>query len=100
MDEYLYMFLAEGVAKAHSRYRDGARHSMMILACGEAQDPAQQSAVSLATEGGWTFVDMKRGKQIDDPDWVEDETLRAAAEEALETGGAIVVYADEIPADS
>ena len=100
MDEYLFMFLAEGVAQGHARYRDGARHSMMIFACGGVLDGARDSAAAFASRGGWTFVDVKRGKQIDDPDWIEDDALRTAAEAALENGPALVVYADEIPADS
>jgi hypothetical protein len=45
---------------------------------------------------GWLLPQIKRGKQVSDPDVIQDDVLRSAAEGALPDGNCIVVYKDEI----
>jgi hypothetical protein len=97
--EYLFMFLAEGIAENHPRCRTGARHSLMIFATGPTQDDARVSAIRFASEEGWSFVHVKHGTQIYDDEIIADDMMRDAAEEALGTGYALVTYTNEIPSD-
>ncbi len=69
----------------------------MIFATGGTLDDARDLAIRFALDGGWGFVRVKRVTQIYDTAAIEDETLRETAEEARETGCALVVYTDEIP---
>jgi hypothetical protein len=97
----LFMFLAQGVAQEATGYRPGARHALTIYVSSDALENARPQATELASEAGWLHVEIKREKVIgSDTATISDETLRSAGEHAIETGGAIVVYADEIPADS
>lgn len=95
------MFRAEGVAQQASNYRTGARHALMLFATGPSLDLARVEAVTGATGRGWTHIEVKREKELDDDVTnITDEVLRSAAEFALLEGNAIVVYAQEIPLDS
>jgi len=93
------MFVAEAVADEGSTYRRGARHALMLFATGASIEDAQQKAVEGAEQVSWSFVTVKRGKAIDGPDF-DDETMRGAAEHALDSGSAMIVYQDEIATDA
>lgn len=101
MIELLFAFTAQGVAEPSSCYRPGARHPLMIFATARTIEDAQSKAAAHATEEGWSHVSLKRGKEISgDTTLISDESLRAAADAALQSGASIVVYRDEIPLDS
>ena len=100
MSEPLFMFLAHGVAAETTSYRAGARHALMLYAKGTDITAARLVAVAGAASNGWTFVDVQREKEIDaDPSVIDDDVLRSAAEDAVKTGSAIVVYGQELPLD-
>lgn len=96
----LFMFLVHGVAASDCDYRSGARHALMIFATGPALDAAQSTAVKFVTGKGWTMIEPRRATEIVDEEIITDDTLRAAAESALEHGSAFVVYGDEIGPDA
>jgi hypothetical protein len=101
MTTQLFMFLAQGVAQQATGYRPGARHAFMIYVSSDDLENARPRATELASEAGWLHVEIKREKAIgSDTATISDDTLKSAAEHAIEAGGAIVVYADEIPANS
>lgn len=95
------MFLAEGVAGSEGRYRTGARHAFIAFVASSDLQSAQQRAKRYSAEKGWTFVVVKRGVELAaDTSLIEDDILRSAAMDAQSNGAAIVVYADEIPANA
>jgi hypothetical protein len=101
MREPLFMFLAHAVAAENRLYRAGARHALMLYATGGDIAQARAAAAAAAQGNGWNFVAFKREKEIDrDPSLIEDDVLRAAAEDAVRVGHSIVVYRDELALDS
>lgn len=101
MTSHLMMYLAEGVAETGSKYRAGARHCMMIFVCTASIDTAADEAARAAERNGWAHIEIQRGKELDpDPSVIDDDILRDAAEGAIFSGSAIVVYADELPHNS
>lgn len=101
MNDQLFMFLIHGVAERATGYRPGARHVLMIYAAARSFEAAQRQASEFGAEKGWTHIEFKRGKEISTNTMlITDATLRSAAEAALQSGGALVVYADELPGDA
>ena len=101
MIDQLFMFLIHAVADHAADYRPGARHALMLYAAAHSIEAAQHRAIDFAVEKGWRHIEFKRGKEINsDLDLIKDDTLRSAAAKALESGAALVVYADEIPIDA
>lgn len=97
----LYIFSAQAVVSESSRFRVGARHPLIIYATEQDIDAAQLKAVEFAENKGWSFIEVQRRKQIDDDtSLIDDEINRAAAQDASKRGCGIVVYRDEIPANS
>lgn len=95
------MFLAHAVAAENRSYRAGARHALMLYATGGDIAQARSAAAVGAEEKGWNFIAVQREKEIDiDPSVIEDNVLRAAAEDAVRVGHAMVVYRDELALDS
>ena len=100
MIDQLFKFLANGVVERASGYRPGARHPLMFYAAERSLEAAQQRASDFGGKKGWAHIEFKRGKEISrDTQLIADETLRSAAEKALQSGVALVVYSVEIPAD-
>lgn len=101
MMDHLRMFLVHAVADHAADYRPGARHALMLYATAHSIEAAQHRARDFAAAKGWSHIEFRRGKEINsDPDLIEDDTLRSAAAKALQSGAALVVYADEIPVDA
>ncbi|MBF9151866.1 hypothetical protein [Novosphingobium jiangmenense] len=99
MEEYLFCFTAEAVAQDETGFRPGARHALMLWITASDEQTARARGVSAVEDKGWLLPRITRGTQICDPDLIEDDVLRQAAESALTDGAAIVVYADEMTAD-
>ncbi|MDO7842580.1 hypothetical protein [Sphingomonas immobilis] len=100
MTASLFMFLAKGVATNNAKFREGARHALMLFGSGSNTVAARSAAISGAEGKGWRFVEVSREKVLDSgPSAIADPTLRTAAEDAVREGHAIVVYADELPLD-
>jgi hypothetical protein len=98
MNDRLFMHLIEAVAESAAAYRPGARHALMVFATGPDADAAQLSAMGFVASKGWALVEPRRAKEINwDTESIADDTLRSAANSALERGCALVVYRDEIP---
>lgn len=101
MNDRLFMHLMEAVAESAAAYRPGARHSLMVFATGTDACAAQSSALEFVASKGWTLVERRRAKEIDwDTESIADDTLRSAANSAIERGCALIVYQDEIPEDA
>lgn len=95
MEEYLFCFTAEAVAQEETGFRPGARHALMLWITASDELTARLRGESAVESKGWLLPRITRGKQIYDPDLIEDDILRQAAESALTDGASIVVYADE-----
>lgn len=95
------MFLAEAIAGSATKKRPGARHALLIYASAPSLKDAEGVGASFLERHGWTLPVFKRGKEINpDTGLLDDETMRAAAEEAVEHGCSMIVYADALPRDS
>ncbi|WP_332773089.1 hypothetical protein [Phenylobacterium sp.] len=101
MADQLFMFLALGVAEQSTDYRPGARHALMIFVTASSLQAARLQAVEFVSRRGWCAVDLRREKSIGvDASGISDDILKAAAETAMQSDGAVIVYAEEVPADS
>ncbi|XHS01715.1 hypothetical protein ACFB49_33230 [Sphingomonas sp. DBB INV C78] len=101
MPEIVTLHLAQAVAADVKGYRAGARHAMLIFIRGEPSDQDNARAREVAGKAGWIFVEIQRSKELGgDVELIEDDTLRDAAEHALQHGQCIVTYRDELPPDS
>jgi hypothetical protein len=97
----LFVFVAQGVAEPSTGYRPGARRALMIFVTAQTIEDARLRASDFAGRQGWAHAELKRGKVIGrDTRSMADDTLRAAAEDALHAGAGLVVYRDEIPPDA
>lgn len=99
MEEYLFAFTAQAVAQEETGFRPGARHALMLWITAPDEQTARLRGESAVESKGWLLPRITRGTQIYDPDLIEDDMLRQAAESALTKGASIVVYADEMIAD-
>lgn len=101
MDEVVFMFSATAVATESTRFRPGARHALMLYGKAAAVVSARSVAVAEAEKRGWSFVKVKREKELH-PDLaaISDDTLRSAARRAFSAGHSIIVYRDELPLDA
>jgi hypothetical protein len=99
MDEWLYILSANAVAQQPTGFRPGARHALLIFLTAPDEDIARQRAKDVALKRHWLAVEVKRIKQLGDPDLIKDESVRSTAELALENGDAIIIFKDEIPHD-
>jgi hypothetical protein len=98
MHGQLYMFAGEAIANEVAGHRAGGRHALMIFSADRSLSVAQSQAIKFAQASGWLHVELRQCEEIgDDTDLIDDDTLRQAAEIAVERGRCIVVYADEIP---
>lgn len=80
------------------RSRAGGRHALMIFSSNQSFAVAQGQAIKFAQASGWAHVELRRCEDIgEDAEIIDDDTLRKAAQIAVERGQRIVVYADEIP---
>lgn len=101
MAKKLFMFLALGVAGEITGFRPGARHALMIFVSATALESGRSSALAFVEQRGWSHTEITRGKEVgSDVELIGDDALRSAAECALESGGGIVVYSDELRPDS
>lgn len=100
MYEYLFCFTAEAVAQETTGFRPGARHALLLWITASDEKEARIRSVDAIEEKGWLLPQIKRGKQVNDPELIADGVLREAAERALETGVSIVVYTDEVHPDA
>jgi hypothetical protein len=100
MYEYLFCFLADGVAQEKTGHRPGARHALMLWITAPDEDKARLRGADAIEKKGWLLPRIKRGKRVDDPDLIDDDILRSAAERALADGSSIVVYKDEVASDA
>ena len=99
--EPLFVFLAQGVARHAMLVRASSRHALMIYIRAPTIADARTRAVTHAMETGWLLIDIMQGKVIEgDLTRIEDDTHRATAEDAMQNGQAMIVYADEIPPDA
>lgn len=94
------MLQADAVAQKQTGYRPGARRALMVFLTAPDEDAARQKARHVIEKRHWLEGRIKRLRQLSDPDLIEDDILRSAAETALQNGDAIVVYKDEIRHDS
>lgn len=100
MFEYLYCFTADAVAQEETGFRPGARHALILWITAPNQDEARLRGADAIEKNGWLLPQIKRGKQVDDPDLIGDDALRSAANRALKEGSSIVIYRDEIAPDA
>lgn len=63
------------------------------------EEMARAQSKSTIEDKGWLLPQIKQGKQVGDPDLIDDDVLRSAAERALADGNALIVYKDEIISD-
>ncbi|MCK0530685.1 hypothetical protein [Sphingobium agri] len=99
MEEWLFMLLGEAVAQQATGFRPGARHAIMVFLTAPDQDTARRRAKDVLNKCHWSEGAVTRIKHLLDPDLIEDDILRSAAETALLQGDAIVVYKDELRHD-
>lgn len=101
MGEALFIFSATAVATEATGFRPGARHALMLYGKAAAIACARYVAVRGAEKRGWSFVEIKRERDLD-PDLaaIGDDTLRSAAQRAFSSGHSIIVYQDELPLDA
>jgi hypothetical protein len=95
----LFVFLATAVADDVEGRRPGARHAMLIYVTAQDFEAAQVKAAGVAIGAGWMLVRLEKGKPIEGED-APDAVLADAARSAREDGSAMVIYADELPADA
>lgn len=101
MGKALFIFLAHAVVGENRSHRAGARHALMLYATGSDIAQARSTAVAGAERKGWDFVSVQREKEIDsDPSVIQDDVLRAAAQDAVRGGHAMVIYGGELALDS
>lgn len=101
MTDRLFVFVGQGVAEPCTGYRPGARHALMIFVTARTLEEAEGRAAGFAAAQGWSHPEIKRGKDLGpDTPSIADDTLRSAAEAALQHGGGLVVYRDEMPPDA
>ncbi|WP_448662313.1 hypothetical protein ACG3SL_16830 [Sphingomonas sp. CJ20] len=96
----LFAFLATAIADSAEGRRPGARHAMLVYVTAADFDAAQRRAAGVAIGAGWMLVRLEKGSPLDAGAATGDPVLDAAAATALEEGSALVVYADELPADA
>jgi hypothetical protein len=96
----LSVFLATALADDVEGRRPGARHAMLIYVSAEDFETAQRKAAGVAIGAGWMLVRLEKGMEVADLAATEDPVLRAAAEDALAEGSAMVVYGDELPPEA
>lgn len=95
------MFLAEAIAGTATEKTPGARHALLIYASAPSLKDAEGVGASFLERQGWILPVFKRGKEINtDTGLLDDETMRAAAEGAVEHGCSMIVYADALRPDS
>ena len=92
--------MAEAVAQEETGFRPGARHALLLWITAPDEEEARIRSLEAIGGKGWLLPQIKRGKQIGDPDVIQDDVLRSAAEKALADGNCIVVYKDEIALDA
>ena len=97
----LFAFLAEAIAGTATKQTPGARHALLIYASAPSLKDAEGVGASFLERYGWTLPVFKQGKEVNaDTGLLDDETMRAAAEDAVEHGCAMIVYADALPPNS
>ncbi|RDE04860.1 hypothetical protein [Sphingomonas aracearum] len=101
MREAVFIFSAIAVATEDTGFRPGARHALMLYGKGVAVASARSVAIAGAEKQGWTFVEVKREKELHaDLTAIEDDILRSAAQNATRSGHSMIVYRDELPLDA
>jgi hypothetical protein len=89
----LHVFLATGVAAAGSGARTGKRYSLLIFSRqvqGKAAD--ERRAREGAATAGWKAVKLERSKLLPADTPPADAMLRAAFDDALRDGCAVLAY--------
>lgn len=72
----------------------------MLWITAPGEEIARSRGIDAISEKGWILPEIKRGKQVSDPDLIDDDVLRSAAERALAYGNCVVAYKDEIVPDA
>ena len=89
----LHVFLATGVAAAGSGARAGKRYSLLVFSRQEAGKAAdKRRAREGAASAGWKEVKLERSKLLPTHAPPADPTLRAAFDDALRDGCAVLAY--------
>jgi glycine/D-amino acid oxidase-like deaminating enzyme len=97
----LYVFQGEGIADGAANRRHGARHALVVFATAPNLDRAEAEALSQVAANGWAHVTFTRGAEVNvQPTDVTDGYLKAALQDAIENGSAVVAYVDELPANA
>jgi hypothetical protein len=101
MSEPLFMFLVQGIATEITSYRVGARHALLLYSTGHEISSARRSAIAGAEDNGWSLIDVQREKEIDpSPSSIDDDVIRSAVEQSVESGFSMVIYGTELPWDA
>jgi hypothetical protein len=96
----LFAFFATAVADHVDGRRPGARHAMLVFVDAPDFEAGQRKAGGVMIGAGWMLARLEKGKELNSADPQSDPVLAEAQAHALETGSAIVVYADELPPDA
>lgn len=96
----LFVFLATAVADQVDGRRPGARHAMLVFVTAPDFEAGQRKAGGAMIGAGWMLARLEKGKELNSIDPQSDPVLAEAQAHALDTGSAIVVYADELPPDA
>jgi hypothetical protein len=101
MTVHIFVFLGRATATKATKHRPGARHAVMLVGTGPDIASARSTAVTGAIGKGWESVELRREKQLDaNHSAIGDDVIRNAVENAILNGHSIVVYRDELSADS
>ncbi|RUX34839.1 hypothetical protein EOA23_00270 [Mesorhizobium sp. M2A.F.Ca.ET.042.01.1.1] len=84
-------------AEKHREYPDGERHALLVFANTNDLESALLSTPRFLASCGWEQINVRDAKKlaIEVPS-ISDQTLRNAAETALQQGYGIVVYASPV----
>ena len=98
MTTTLWVIQATAVASEGCNYPRGERHAVLVFATAPDCDVALSRMQQGLAAHGWRQAEVTRSGTISsDTDAIQDDTLRAAATSAIESGCGIVAYADPIP---
>lgn len=89
----LHVFLATGVAAARSGASAGKRYSLLILSRQQEGEPADERlARQGAATAGWKELQIERSKRLPAGVPPAEPTLKAAFDDALRDGCAVLAY--------
>lgn len=94
----IFVFTGQAVSQSAGGYPPGRRHALLIFCVAASKEEAAADATARVEAEGWMAVSLLRSKTLEaDLESIANDTVRSAAQAALDDGCGFVVYTDPIP---